>query len=605
MTVSRPGEGQFVTETNLHDVDLYLTVARNLIASGGVIDADLAVDSHFGQNDRVREILSLIDSRQSQYPGETQPTQLYGGQRYVDYSQFRPRAHYAKVHALRGYFQCSMWLSRVDCGWSVMESSQELANETDVERELGNAVLLAQLLRDPDALSWLQQIDALLGLLVGAGDGLSALGLVRALQDQGIASDLTRFDTSINFDELRIKVAKEGHGLERIRSRVVISNPDDAPSVMTPQRFQVFGQRFTVDSAVLSNVVYDAVVFENRKVRRMLPTGLDVIASLGNNAAFPLLESELADYHYASNLAACRDFVEQQSSEFWDSSLYNIWLNCIRSLNDDMTQHPHAPEVMKTHMWQRKQLQTQLAAWSELRHDMLLYAKQSYTGGPGCEYPTGYVEPYPEFYEELESFADQAATMMRELEPASLRRKPWEREISTKSIVEFFERCSTVYRKLKTLARKELAAEEFSKDEQLWLKQTISRFMISGPPSYSGWYCDLYYRKIWDVEKWCPTVTDVHTDPQSNTVLHAAVGNPRFCVVAIDSERDRSVFVGPIYSYFEFLRPSPQRLDDGTWREMIKSGQMPPSPRWVGDFQGPPEKRPFDRGTASYYEYVH
>ena len=38
----------------------------------------------------------------------------------------------------------------------------------------------------------------------------------------------------------------------------------------------------------------------------------------------------------------------------------------------------------------------------------MLYGKQSYTGVPACEYPAGYVEPYPRFFSTLRSFAETA-----------------------------------------------------------------------------------------------------------------------------------------------------------------------------------------------------
>ena len=36
-----------------------------------------------------------------------------------------------------------------------------------------------------------------------------------------------------------------------------------------------------------------------------------------------------------------------------------------------------------------------------LRHDTVLYAKQSYSAGSKCFSPEGYVEPYPEVYCQL------------------------------------------------------------------------------------------------------------------------------------------------------------------------------------------------------------
>ena len=61
---------------------------------------------------------------------------------------------------------------------------------------------------------------------------------------------------------------------------------------------------------------------------------------------------------------------------------------------------------MKTKAWGQKQLQTQLASWSQLRHNSVLYVKQSYSDGMLCEYPKGYVEPYPEVYRQLGEFAE-------------------------------------------------------------------------------------------------------------------------------------------------------------------------------------------------------
>ena len=40
--------------------------------------------------------------------------------------------------------------------------------------------------------------------------------------------------------------------------------------------------------------------------------------------------------------------------------------------------------------------------WTQLRHDTILYIKQSMTGVPSCSYPAGYVEPVPLFWERLD-----------------------------------------------------------------------------------------------------------------------------------------------------------------------------------------------------------
>ena len=76
------------------------------------------------------------------------------------------------------------------------------------------------------------------------------------------------------------------------------------------------------------------------------------------------------------------------------------------------TTGPEYPEALRTRAWALKALNTQLASWTQLRHDTVLYAKQSYTGVPLCEYPAGYVEPVPRFWARLERLAGHAATLL-------------------------------------------------------------------------------------------------------------------------------------------------------------------------------------------------
>jgi len=63
---------------------------------------------------------------------------------------------------------------------------------------------------------------------------------------------------------------------------------------------------------------------------------------------------------------------------------------------------------MKTAAFWQQKMNTQLASWTELRHDNLLYAKQSYTGGTVCSYPYSFVEPFPEFYSALNEYSTEA-----------------------------------------------------------------------------------------------------------------------------------------------------------------------------------------------------
>jgi hypothetical protein len=247
---------------------------------------------------------------------------------------------------------------------------------------------------------------------------------------------------------------------------------------------------------------------------------------------------------------------------------------------------------MRTEVWQRKQLQTQLALWAELRHNTVLYAKQSYTGRVMCEYPAGYVEPYPETYARIKFFAEEAA---RRIEAVDFELDGFDHTDMKRRQVEFLKQMAETVGKLERLARKELAAEPFTSEEQEWLKKVIDiRGGGSGPPTYSGWYCQLFYGGGERSAAWEPTIVDVHTDPNSRTVLEQGVGNCTFLVVAIDNAGDRMIYVGPAYSYYEFHQPVENRLTDEDWARMLIRGEAPQRPAWTSGFQAPKVKRHLD-----------
>lgn len=52
------------------------------------------------------------------------------------------------------------------------------------------------------------------------------------------------------------------------------------------------------------------------------------------------------------------------------------------------------PQVALTAAYQFRVANTQLASWTQLRHDAILYVKQSFGAMCTCEYPAGYLLYY-------------------------------------------------------------------------------------------------------------------------------------------------------------------------------------------------------------------
>jgi hypothetical protein len=79
-------------------------------------------------------------------------------------------------------------------------------------------------------------------------------------------------------------------------------------------------------------------------------------------------------------------------------------------------------------------------------------------------------------------------------------------------------------------------------------------------------------------------IADVHTDPNSGTVLEEGVGRPMVIYVAIQVEGQIILTRGGIFSYYEFTWPMDDRLTDEAWQDILTQGEAPPLPSWTASF---------------------
>jgi hypothetical protein len=67
-------------------------------------------------------------------------------------------------------------------------------------------------------------------------------------------------------------------------------------------------------------------------------------------------------------------------------------------------------------------------------------------------------------------------------------------------------------------------------------------------------------------------------------VLHQAVGNIDFMMVAIDNGTDKMVYAGPTFSHYEFATNGIKRISDSEWKKMLRAGKTPPRPVWTRSY---------------------
>ena len=518
----------------LMDLDVYLTVANRLLSN--------EANAHYTENvDLIQDLLNDIDSEtfvERKLFSETP--------RKIDFSQFKPRGHYVDEYhpELADYFRTMMWFGRMELYLIAPHSLVKVPIE-DVQRQIMISMLFSELIKESNIRSVFDEIEFIIRTFVGEQDNVTLPGLEEVLEEAGITSVDMLSDTTtvLKFQDV---LKSKSYAGQKILSQILINDPMSPDKIEPASAFMPFGQRFVIDSYVTGSVVYDKV-FNEGGPQRMLPSTLDILYALGNDASAQLLKSELDTYKYSKNLAALRYLVDSYNFDFWDNSIYNLWLNSIRSLNpqEDRTA---LPQFMQTAAWWQQKMNSQLSSWTELRHDNLLYAKQSYTGGIVCSYPYSYVEPVPEFFNSINILAVNTLNKLNTIYSFN--------EWTKKGFEEYFSLLGGVADTLAIIAQKELDKQSFSSEEIDFLKRMLfnNPNMVCGAPEHIGWYPQLYYNDYEqdDLHKEDYIVADYHTAPtdQNGTMIgwvkHAGTGPIDLAVIlAENSNGQKTAFVDP------------------------------------------------------------
>lgn len=489
---------------------------------------------------------------------------LFGVTRRLDFSQFKPRGHYDGDAALERYFRAMMWLGRTDFRLiETLESGEQVLRRRQVE----SVVALRKLL-SAEAFADYLAIDKTVTAFVGEHDYMSLQQV-----DELLAALGTENLSQVGDDALATALVAGSFGAQRIASQVT-RRQGLGGTLPLSQSFALLGQRYTVDSHVFSNLVYD------RLPTRVVPNALDVaFAALGNDQALGLLGDELDDEAgLAGGLAGMRHLVDEHPESYWQSSLYTSWMKALRALSPAATPADDLPSVARTETWGRRLLNTQLASWAQLRHNNVLYVKQSYSSSAACEYPDAYVDPYPEFFGAVVEFAERGRELVGEL--------ALEGDLAAR-VQSYFERVAEINRTLGEMAEAQRTGMPHSAEHLAFINRAVNADInCDGTPlGHTGWYADLHFEPLQALEL-DPIITDVHTDvggelpvAREPSVLHVGTGLPRLMVVTVDSCQGPRAYAGVISSFHEKRQEGLQRWTDAEWKAQIHAETQ--SVRWL------------------------
>ncbi len=481
---------------------------------------------------------------------------IFGSFSKLDYSQFIPRGHYTKNDTLTAYFKAMMWQ-----GWTIFSMEPDKFGELAYRHTL-QALLLVQMLYNLEAegkplLDLWDLIYEPTVFFVGKTDDPQIRNYKTIAEEIYGNGFLNLSPDELNNSTLLEAFMTEAQKLPEPKIPNWIYG-----TFITYKGFRFLGQRFIPDSYMFAHLVLPEVG------ERYFPKGLDVMSILGSDRAYKLLDTlynETAHQNYSKKIAEFKTEFAALEAKEWAQNLYWNWFYCLMPLLYEKGEG--YPYFMQTIAWLDKELTTALSSWAELRHDTILYAKQSMSPcSIAPDAPRSYVEPNPQLYARL-------ASLVRFTRDGLASRDLLLEDFQDK--LELFE---TLLVFLRDISIKELENTALTESEydNIYCFGKIMHYLVSDADNPA---------QLWNVNvDNMAVVADVHTDSNSDRCLEEGVGYPREIFVIVNEGGTIRITRGAIFSYYEFLQPIAERLTDEQWREMLASDLPPEMPEWVKSF---------------------
>ena len=517
-----------------------------------------------------------------------------------DYSQFIVRGHYTRNRALRNYFLSMMWIGNV--GISIEKGSDtnigvlsRNIEESDIKINLLSSMLFAHVLNNSDyngrkLLEYWKDIYEPTVFYVGISDDLSPNEVYdQMVKTFPIVSNIDSYNTD---DKLLV--------LQKNLCKIQSQKQSIDSAAFQETQFRLMGQRFIPDSYIFQRLT--------KYPERTFPNSLDVMAAFGSKKARQILDNDYKtnwDEYSVSLNELTKTFSVTKESE-WKKNLYYYWLYSLKALFE-LTQDKKAlaslPFFMTTEAWERKTLNTCLGSWAELRHNTILYAKQSEIvecGGDSQtekvwipEPPKGYVEPNTEFYERIIDILKLTENGLRE------------RGMSDEYLLSINKQFQEIVLFLLDVSKKELKKQELSLEEYEQIQKIGSLFenlteqtvgLNAVEPSESELSKDDesidgeiveeenleedYESSLTsEPDKNMAVIADIHGT--SYHVLEVGVGKADEIFVVVEIEGKLKLMRGAIFSFYEFQWPKSDRLTDEKWQKMLEESRAPRQPKWI------------------------
>ena len=504
----------------------------------------------------MEEITKAIDAEN----GYSDMLEYFPPEEMFGYSLFRPRGHYTRSKVCSRYFRGMMWLQTAHFGTNKPSKMKQIA-------------LIANVINQQPKLSAIyNKVSEPITYLMGTPDNVTIIQVANRIKEMGLP-----IEQLLSSRKEMANLTKDIEEIAKRQMRIELKKTRGSKYVVDimPQRYQPDAE------ALITTTDQDSPVS-----LRPCPKGLDWMAVMGLPGAERILIDELKETQrwtgFPKALTTAR---KRAATTQWEACVANQWMYTLQSLGDTAQSLPY---FMQFPQWQKKNLNTALASWAELKHDAILYAKQPMLaecgdGGPEPPVVKGYVEPNVKFWEKAIALVTRMDKVLTTY------------GLQTEKAKAVYERIKEMAEFCRDISKKELNGGKITDEEYNQIEiigstvENISLELVSEDNEMlQGW------SDVVSTDKKVAVVADVFTASGENVaiddkcVLYEGVGPAYEIYVVVEIDGSLYLTRGAVLSYREFTRLlSDPRMTDEEWQEELKKSPTGGTPSWMKEIIAP------------------
>ena len=504
----------------------------------------------------MEEITKAIDAEN----GYSDMLEYFPPEEMFGYSLFRPRGHYTRSKVCSRYFRGMMWLQTAHFGTNKPSKMKQIALIANVFNQ------------QPKLRAIYNKVSEPITYLMGTPDNVTLIQVANRIKEMGLP-----IEQLLSSRKEMANLTKDIEEIAKRQMRIELKKTRGSKYVVDimPQRYQPDAE------ALITTTDQDSPVS-----LRPCPKGLDWMAVMGLPGAERILMDELKEAQkWADFPKALTTARKKAATTPWEACVANQWMYTLQSLGDTAQSLPY---FMQSPQWQKKNLDTALASWAELKHDAILYAKQPMLaecgdGGPEPPVVKGYVEPNVKFWEKAIALVTRMDKVLTTY------------GLQTEKAKAVYERIKEMAEFCRDISKKELNGGKITDEEYNQIEiigstvENISLELVSEDNEMlQGW------SDVVSTDKKVAVVADVFTASGENVaiddkcVLYEGVGPAYEIYVVVEIDGSLYLTRGAVLSYREFTRLlSDPRMTDEEWQEELKKSPTGGTPSWMKEIIAP------------------